>query len=164
MRVWKMLGQILDQFAEVHPAVGGEVEHDLGTVKGVLGLHQFHFQAVAGNALLAGVVGAFLILAVLAHPAHIHAVGHPGDGLERLGNGAVGDLFHALHHLTALNAAGGLHNHVFAGFDVGPGRVEIIAFAVFLETDRDDFFSYCSSQGKLPYLVKRPTEGPENPF
>ena len=105
---------------------------------------------MAGNALLAGVVGALLILAVLAHPAHIHAVGHPGDGLERLGNGAVGDLFHALHHLAALNAAGGLHDHVFAGFDVGPGRVEIIAFAVFLETDRDDFFHTVPHSGNSP--------------
>ena len=32
-------GQILDQFAEVHPAVGGEVEHDLGAVQRVLGFH-----------------------------------------------------------------------------------------------------------------------------
>ena len=85
-------GQILDQLAEVHAAVGGEVEHDLGAVEGILGLHQLHFQAVAGNALLTGAVGALFVLTVLAHPADIHAVGHAGDGLEGLGHGRIGDL------------------------------------------------------------------------
>ena len=133
-------GQVLDQLPEVHAAVRREVEHDLGAIKGVLGLHQLHFQAVACNALLAGVVGPFLVLAVLAHPAHIHAVGHPGNGLEGLGHCRVGDLPHALHHLAALNAAGSFHNDVIPGLDVSIGGVKIIAFAVVLKTDRDDFF------------------------
>ena len=34
---------------EVHAAVGGEIEHDLGAVEGVFGLHQLHFQPVAGE-------------------------------------------------------------------------------------------------------------------
>ena len=117
-----------------------EVEHQLAAVQRVLGLHQLHLQPVAGDALLTGVVGALFVLAVLAHPADIHAVGHAGDGFQRLGDGGIRQLQHALHHLAALNAAGGLHNHVFAGFDVGPGGIKIIAFAVFLETDRNDFF------------------------
>ena len=133
-------GQILDQLAEVHAAIGGKVEHDLGAVQGILGLHKLHFQAVAGNALLTGAVGALFVLTILAHPADIHAVGHAGNGLEGLGHCRIGDLPHALHHLAALNAAGGLHDHVFAGFDVGPGGIKIIAFAVLFETDGNDFF------------------------
>ena len=133
-------GQILDQLPEVHPPVGGEVEHDLGAVQRVLGLHQLHLQPVAGDALLTGVVGALFVLAVLAHPADIHAVGHTGDGLEGLGDSGVGDLLHALHHLAALHAAGSLHNNVFPGVDDSITGIKIIAFAVFLETDRNDFF------------------------
>ena len=133
-------GQILDQLAEVHPAVCGKVEHDLGAVQRVFRFHQLHFQAVAGDALLTGVVGALLVLTVLAHPADVHAVGHAGDGLEGLGYRCIGDLPHPLHHLAALDAAGSFHNDVFAGFDVGPGGVEIIAFAVLFETDGNDFF------------------------
>ena len=133
-------GQILDQFPEVHPPVSGEVEHDLGAVQRVLGLHQLHLQPVAGDALLTGVVGALFVLAVLAHPADIHAVGHAGDGLQRLGYGGICQLQHALHHLAALHAAGSLHNNVFPGVDDSITGIKIIAFAVFLETDRNDFF------------------------
>ena len=133
-------GQILDQLAEVHAAVGGEVEHDLGAVKGIFGLHQLHFQPVPGDALLTGVVSPLFILAVLAHPAHIHAVGYPGDGLEGLGHGGIRHFLDALHHLAALDAAGSLDDDVIAGFDLGPSGVEVIAFSVFLETDRDHFF------------------------
>ena len=88
-------------------------------------------------------VGALLVLAVLAHPAHVHAVGHPGDGLERLGHGGVGQFPDALHPLAALDAAGGLYDDVVAGLDLGPGGVEIVAFSVFFETDRDHLFHSC---------------------
>ena len=76
----------------------------------------------------------------LAHPADIHAVGHAGDGLQRLGHGGICQLPHALHHLAALHAAGSLHNNVFPGVDDSIAGIKIIAFAVFLETDRNDFF------------------------
>ena len=42
--------------------------------------------------LLTGVVGALFVLAVLAHPADIHAVSHAGDRLQRLGHGCIGQL------------------------------------------------------------------------
>ena len=41
---------------------------------------------------------------------------------------------------AALDAAGSLHDDVIAGTDIRIGRVKIIAFAVFFETDRNDFF------------------------
>ena len=156
-------GQILDQLTEVHPAVGGEVEHDLGTVEGILGLHQLHLQPVAGNAVLAGAVGALFVLAVLAHPAHIHAVGHAGNGLEGLGHRRVGDLLDALHHLAALDAAGSLHDDVIAGTDIRIGRVKIIAFAVFFETDRNDFF-HSSPRLLVRSIGKKAAKGPVAPF
>ena len=95
---------------------------------------------MADDALLTGVEGAFFVLAVLAHPADIHAVGHAGDGLQRLGHGCIRQLPHALHHLAALHAAGSFHNNVFPGVDSSIAGIKIIAFAVFLKTDRNDFF------------------------
>ena len=142
-------GQILDQLAEVHAAVGGEVEHDLGAVEGVFGLHQLHFQPVAGDALLAGVVGALFVLTVLAHPAHIHAVGHPGDGLEGLGHRCIGDLPHPLHHLAALYAPGRLDDDVITGLDGGVCGVKIIGLAVVLETDGYNFLHSIPLWGRI---------------
>ena len=142
-------GQILDQLAEVHAAVGGEIEHDLGAVEGVFGLHQLHFQPVAGDALLTGAVGALLVLPVLAHPADVHAVGHPGNGLEGLGHGGVGDLLHALHHLAALHAPGRLDDDVIAGLDGGVCGVKIIGLAVVLETDGYNFFHSIPLWGRI---------------
>ncbi len=60
-----MVGQVLDQVAEVDASLGGEVEDDLGAVEGVFGAHQLHlhvaglhaFLAVAHGLLLAGGVG-----------------------------------------------------------------------------------------------------------
>ncbi len=133
-------GQILDQLAEVHPPIGGKVEHDLGAVEGVLGFHQFHFQPVACDAFLTGAVGALFVLAVLLHAADVHAVCHAGDGLESLGHRRICDLTHALHHLAALDTARRLDDDILTGLDVGICGVKKITFSVFFKTDRDDFF------------------------
>ena len=142
-------GQVLDQLTEVHTAIGGEIEHDLGAVEGVFGLHQLHFQPVAGDALLAGVVGALFVLTVLAHPAHIHAVGHAGNGLEGLGDSGVGDLLHALHHFAALHAPGRLDDNIVAGLDGGVCGVKIIGLAVVLETDGYNFLHSIPLWGRI---------------
>ena len=107
------------------------------------------FQPVAGDALLTGAVGALLVLPVLAHPANIHAVGHPGDGLEGLGHGGVGNLLHALHHLAALHAPGRLDDDVIAGLDGGVCGVKIIGLAVVLETDGYNFFHSIPLWGRI---------------
>ena len=133
-------GQVLHQLAEVNAAVGDEVEQDLAPVQGVLHVHQLHFQLVACNALLTDLEGALFVLPVLAHPAHIHRVGHAGNAFQLLHHRAVGHLPHALHHLGALGAAGGLHDNVVAGFDVHTGGVKIIGLAALFKADRDDFF------------------------
>ena len=118
---------------------------------------------MAGNAVLAGAVGALFVLAVLAHPAHIHAVSHAGNGLEGLGHRRVGDLLDALHHLAALDAAGSLHDDVITGADIRIGRVKIIAFAVFFETDRNDFF-HSSPRLLVRSIGKKAAKGPIAPF
>ena len=104
---------------------------------------------MAGDALLAGVVGALFVLTVLAHPAHIHAVGHPGDGLEGLGDSGVGNLLHALHHFAALHAPGRLDDNIVAGLDGGVCGVKIIGLAVVLETDGYNFLHSIPLWGRI---------------
>ena len=52
-----MPSQILDQGPEVHPALRGEEEQHLVSLKVVLHLHQLHLQAMGGNLLLTDLEG-----------------------------------------------------------------------------------------------------------
>ena len=48
-------GQVLDQLAEVHAAIGGEEKQDLAAVKATLHPHQLHLQLVLLDLLFADV-------------------------------------------------------------------------------------------------------------
>ena len=67
------------------------------------------------------------------------------------------------YRLAALDAAGSLHDDVIAGVDVRIGRVKIIAFAVFFETDRNDFF-HNNPRLMVHSIGKKAAKGPVTPF
>ena len=92
-----------------------------------------------GNALLAHLESAALVVAVLAHAADVHAVGHAHHRFQLFVEAGGRDLVHAADDLAALGAAGGLDNDKVAAADLQVGRVKIVGPAVFFEFDRDDF-------------------------
>ena len=57
----EMVGEILDQFAKIDPAIGREIENDFRAVKQVFGLDQFHRHVALTNALHAVVKGFFFL-------------------------------------------------------------------------------------------------------
>ena len=71
--------------------------------------------------------------------------------------------FEPAPRLAALDAAGSLHDDVIAGTDIRIGRVKIIAFAVFFETDRNDFF-HSSPRLLVRSIGKKAAKGPVAPF
>ena len=119
-------GQVLDQFPEVHPLVGGEVEQDLAAVKGALGADQLHIQAMGLDFLDADRLSLGLFGPVVRHDALI------------LGRGLAQHLPQRGHHIllgNAVNAAGadakflppgGVHDHMVPLGQVKTGRVKEI--------------------------------------
>ena len=140
-------GQVLDQLAEVHAVVSGEVEHQFAAVQRIFCIHQLHFQAVGGDALLADGVGLLHVGAVLAHAADVHRIGHADDRLDlaREARHLVG----GAHDLAALGAAGRGNDDVVALFDLEIAGIKIIGAAIFLEFYRNYF------HGKFLYLFVR---------
>ena len=131
----ELAGQVLDQLPEIHPVVGGKIEHQLVAVQRILGVHQLHLQLVGGDALFAQVKGGLFVGAVLAHPADVDAVGHAHHRLDFPGKTAGGDVVDAAHHLAALDAAGGLDNHIVPVPDGQVPGVKVVGPAAFLEFD-----------------------------
>ncbi len=52
--------EVLEQFAEIHPAIGGKVENDLAAVVKVFHIHQIHCQIMSRNPLHAVALGILL--------------------------------------------------------------------------------------------------------
>ncbi len=74
--------QILHQRAEVHPAVGGEVEQNFAVVEGVFHRHQLHVQLVLADFLLADGIGLFFMQLVFFCMLHILCAGDAHHLLE----------------------------------------------------------------------------------
>ena len=130
-------GQVFDQLAEVHPAVGGEIKRHLGVVGGVFHLDQLHFQPVPVDALPADAPGLFVLVLALVHPADVHTVGHPHQGGQRIGQQIVGHGPGRPGHLPAGRALGGVGHNVIPRLGRKARGVEIFFFAVLFKTDGD---------------------------
>ena len=121
-------------------------------VKGAFRRDKLHFQPVRGDLLLAdlkGLLFLFLVLCVRAlvllrryaqHPAQRQ---HQLTRLDRVVAGSAEAEFVSARRVN---------DDVRTGLQRQSGRVEIIAFAVFLETDRDDFFHTVPHRGNSPIL------------
>jgi len=72
-------GQVLDQGAEIHPAVGGVVEHHLGAVEDVLHPDELHDELVLLDEPDARLAGALLAGALLAELGDVARVGLAED-------------------------------------------------------------------------------------
>ena len=134
----KVVGEVLDQFAKVDPAIGGEVEDDLRAVEQVLGPHQLHRHFPLLNPLQAEAVGLFLSGGIQARIGDVLLGGLAQDVFEVLGSLLGGNLFRWQNDRSQGPSPVGFHDHVVAGFQVEPLGVEMVAFAGIAEFDRND--------------------------
>ena len=154
-------GQLLDQLAEIHPAVGGKVEQDLTAVKGVLHLHQLHFQLAQGNLFLRDAERLLLLFAVFLHPAQVLRRGGPGHLFQRLYHLFGVDLTVGDGDGAAFGAAGGLHHHRLSHAVAAAVGVKIIDLADFLKSDADNF---CHKRYSFIFLTSGMCEFFRGPF
>ena len=130
-------GQILHQLAEVHAAVGGEIEDDLGVVEGVLHAHQLHLQLVPRHLLLTDAERLLLAAGVVLRALLVLLGGDAHHLLQRRDDLLVADGARAGHDLAELDAARGLHHHVLTRLGPEVAGVKIIYLARLLEADAD---------------------------
>ena len=130
-------GQVLDQLAEVHAAVGGKEKQDLAAVKAALHPHQLHLQLVLLDLLFADVEGFLLTAAVVGGGVFVVVGGDAEDGPQGFDHRVIGHLVVARRAVGEFRALGGLHDHVGAGGDREPLGVEVVFLAAAAEADRD---------------------------
>ena len=138
-------GQVPDQLPEVHPPVGGEVEHDFVAVKAHGDADQLHLQAVVRDFGLADVESLPLPLPVVLHHPVVVFRGPADDGAEGLDDQLVGHLVVPLGAGGKLQALGGLDDDVFPQADLDAPGVEEIGLAAAPKADADDFSQNISS-------------------
>jgi hypothetical protein len=80
-------GQVLDQLAEIHAAVRGEVEGDLAAVEGVLHADQLHVELVLCDLLLCDLRRFLLLFAVLDQALSVVLRGDADDRAQRGNDG-----------------------------------------------------------------------------
>ena len=137
--------QIPDQLPEVHPPVGGEIEHDLVAVKAHGDVDQLHLQAVVGDFALADVKGVPLPLPVVFHHPEVVFRGPADNGAEGLDDGLVRHLVIPLGAGGKLQALGGLDDDILPHADLDALGVEEIGLAAAPKADADDFSQNNSS-------------------
>src|SRR5208283_2975146 len=133
------VGEIADQVAEIHAALGDEIEDDLARIEGVVGADQLHLDAALANALDAQ--AARVCLARQRFPLGVEvAVGSKTDNGTQPGKVDRARGFVRLDLDGAQPGAGlAFDHHAFAAAQRPVAGQEIIQMAGLLETDRDDF-------------------------
>lgn len=121
----KGVGQILDQVAEIDPAVSGKEEHRLAAVEQVFNPHQLHLHVAFDDAAEAEVEGLLLLLTVALKGCQVVAVGLALDGDQLLG-AFVGALFGGTHDLADAQAPFGLDDNPFPRGDINITGVEVV--------------------------------------
>ena len=125
----KVVRQVLDQVPEIDPAVGGEIEHDLGTVEQIFGPHQLHIHFAFLDPLLAELEGLPLPSAVGGRQGSIFFGGQAQHTLQIL-RGFVGfDLSGGGDHDGHGPATVGFHHHLIAGLQGVFLGVEVVMLA-----------------------------------
>ena len=127
--------EVLDQLAEVHTAVCGEVKQQFVHVKGAFRGDKVHFQTAILDLLLADDKRLIGALFIALERFHVGFGCHTNHALERLHDLLIGHIGVALHTVAVFNTAGRLNNYTRAGCNFQTLRVEIIHFSVRFETD-----------------------------
>lgn len=110
-------GEVLDKFAEIDPAVGGEKEDDLAAVEIVVDLDQLHLEFVVQDFLFADFEGVVLSFAV---GRVLFGVGFGGDAHNLLGGFDAAARFEIERiggGLAVFGAVRGLDDHFIAVFN-----------------------------------------------
>ena len=147
-------GQVFDQVAEIHAAVGREVEQHLAIVKSILRIDQLHLQAVRMDLLLTDAVSLLLAKAVADLDLGVLGRRDADDLLEGLRHLARVDLHGQADDRSVLDAAHSLDNDVSAVRHLPLPGVKIIDFASRLKAHADHahlVFGRILSQGDSPF-------------
>ena len=131
-------GQILDQLAEVHATVGGEVKQHFVHVERAFRRDQIHFQPALFDLALADDERFVRALFVTRQRLFIRVGCHAHHALERLDDRLVGHLRVALHALTVFQPARRFHDHILARGHRRVLRVKIIHFSARFKTDSNN--------------------------
>ena len=131
-------GQILHQLAEVHAAVGCEIEDDLGVVEGVLHADQLHLQLVPGHLFLADAEGLLFAAGVVLRAANVLLRGDAHDLFQRRDDLLVADRARAGDDLAEFHAARRLDDHAVARLRPDLVGVEIINLARLFEANANN--------------------------
>ena len=130
--------EVLDQLAEVHAAVRGEVKQHFVHVKGAFRGHEVHFQPALLDLALAHderLIRA-LFVALERFPVRVGRDAHHAP--ERLHDRLLGHLGVALHAAAVFQPARSLYDHARAHRHLYVLRVKIIHFPARFETDSDN--------------------------
>ena len=130
--------QILHQFPEIHPAVGGEIEDNLAVIEGVFHAHQLHIQLMLGDFLLTDAEGVLFPLGVIGRPALVLFRCQAQHLLQGGDDLLVGNFPGAGDHFAEFHAPGGFHHHVAARPGPDIAGIKIINLARLLKADADD--------------------------
>ena len=118
--------QTLDQHAEIHAAVGGEIENDFGSVERIFHVHQLHFQLVLGNAVDGDVKRLFFRLLVSLLHGQILLGGDAENRLERQNQALIRHIHHAAHAFAQLHAPRRLRHNAHAVVQLQPVGVKVV--------------------------------------
>ena len=142
--------KVLDQLAEVHPLVCGEVEHDLAAIERVLHVHELHVQLVILDLLQANGERFALFGGILGTKPLVLVGGKADDRLERRDQLAFLHLFYGAGNLTEFQPTCRFHDDAVAILQQKLQRIEIIDSSA-----RFKFYSYYFNH-VCPFLSKPP--------
>ena len=161
MRVWNTRGQILDQLPEIHPAVGREIEEDLGVVEGVFHTRPASYPACARRSS-AGRCGTRPFRSPRCPPRGAALLVAVATRITCLSGEAISSSSTWRTPVTTssvFHAAGGFHDHAVPCRGPELAGIKIVQLSGIFEPDAYDcrhvfmFLQYCHHQlihGGLP--------------
>src|SRR5579885_2093733 len=142
------IGEVADEFAEIHPAFGDEVEYYLAAVEGVFGVYQLHRQAPFADPFDAQAAGPLLLQEVVLLDIEIDGRRDAADALETRQVERGGGLVRFDHDGADTLSDFRFDKHTVAAAQVEISGEVIVEMAAWLEGDGGHF-------GKWPVSFER---------
>ena len=146
--------QILDKLTEIDSSIRRKIKQQLIVIKGVFCIDQLHLQFMLADLFLTDLECLMLFFFILPFQLLVILRRHTNDRFQRLDHLLLIHLADAKNHLSELDSAGGLHDHMVAHLDFHLRRIEVIYLSGLAEPDSDylyhKFNSPSSSKASAP--------------